>query len=280
MNGSLSEAAKRGSHRFWVKTADQLVRAGARWDPDWRYTSGVSLLHRMLSAFPPPREDAAVFLYLVKSALEAGVNPNLLDRRGRSAIFALLEQMSRVPARQFYLTEKLLSLLLQHADKRATSSNSGSGKENTLRKGPKGLLPSNAGLNRACLWDKSGCSALDLPELVPDSCLCVARAYLEAECGAGSTGSGSHSGSGGGGAALVSVSSGKGGLYGRQYLQANPQSPLMATSGMESSTAQRAGAAIGLRARPHMSTGMEASAANSSYAMRQQRVARTRAMDL
>jgi hypothetical protein len=64
----------------WVRTAEQLVKAGARWDPSWRSSRGASQLHLLLSGFPPSKEDMAAYKFLLTSALSGGLSPRYINK--------------------------------------------------------------------------------------------------------------------------------------------------------------------------------------------------------
>jgi hypothetical protein len=104
---------KSSSRKTWLKAAELLVKSGAYWEASWRSPHGCTQLHLLLAAFPPTREDSAVYRALLKSCLDAGVNPAQEDQKGRNALFVLCEQMAATPADQAPDAPRLIHILIE-----------------------------------------------------------------------------------------------------------------------------------------------------------------------
>ena len=107
------DKGRSGGRRVWVRAAETLVRAGARWDPALRIgAKHHSQLYLLVSGFPPAKEDSAAYRYIIESALAARCDPLLEDEKGRNMIFFLCEQMAFVPAETCPESRKILSAML------------------------------------------------------------------------------------------------------------------------------------------------------------------------
>ena len=123
----------------------------------------MSQLLLLLSLFPPHRDDCAAYKQLLQSALEHGAlthpssshpSPNL-----NTAVFLLLDRMSVTPAAACPDSARILRLLLQGGEMAGAGSGSS-------------LLSA----------DRSGRTVLDVPELVPQSCLAAVKPLLKDFC--------------------------------------------------------------------------------------------------
>ena len=122
----------------------------------------------MVSAFPPHREDVAVYKQVIQASLE---HSSLVeDSSGRSAAFVLVERMASTPL--IACSEQECALLLHmmlrwlRRDEKA---------------GPEGSVGNKSRLSA----DRSGRTVLDIEELVPHSCLSTIRPLLVEYCNTG-----------------------------------------------------------------------------------------------
>ena len=77
------------------------VTIGAKWDVDWMHKQqkGQTQLYLLLSSFAPSVQQADIdaYCFVLASALNAGQNPALEDRKGRNALFILCDRMAQIP---------------------------------------------------------------------------------------------------------------------------------------------------------------------------------------
>ena len=68
---------------------------GAQWDVEWRH-KGQTQLHLLISSFSPSpiQKYMDAFCFTLSSALSAGHNQALQDRKGRNALFIMCERLS------------------------------------------------------------------------------------------------------------------------------------------------------------------------------------------
>lgn len=120
------DRAGRSTGRYvWVRAANTLIRAGARWNPHFRAAMALpslpltgptptarrayetpsltpvdklSQLHLLFAAFPPSPADSGAYSALIRSAFDAGLSPSLVDGTKRSALLLLCERMATIPA--------------------------------------------------------------------------------------------------------------------------------------------------------------------------------------
>lgn len=148
------ERSRSAGRRVWIKAAEALVHAGARWDSAWRTTKGCTLLHLFLAAFPPAREDSSVYRSLLKDSLDAhrgALNSSAEDDRGRNALFMLCEQMSCTTAESCPDASRILHMVLD------SSPVAGQGVGGS---------------------DRTGRTVFDIQEKVANSCLVACRHIL------------------------------------------------------------------------------------------------------
>lgn len=70
-------------------------------------------MHLFLSAFPPPRDESGIYRKLLKSALDAGLDPAAAEsERRRTGLFLLCEQMTTVSSEQCPDSTRLMHMLL------------------------------------------------------------------------------------------------------------------------------------------------------------------------
>lgn len=103
--------------KSWVKAASVLVKAGAKWDASVHTAKGQTQLYLILKSFPPPREDMHSYRSLLASCLSSlaqspGASPLEEDDQGRSALFVLCEQMSRVSQDAYPEAGSILKMVL------------------------------------------------------------------------------------------------------------------------------------------------------------------------
>lgn len=154
-------------HRLCVNL---ILSSGCTWDPLWRSSTGSSQLHLLVSAFPPHREDGAVYKQVLQAALE---HSSLVeeDCSGRSAVFLLVERMATTPL--VACSEQESSLIL-HMMMRL------------LRRDDKAAAEGSAGQRARLSADRSGRTVLDVEEVVPHSCLSAVRPLLVEYCSSSS----------------------------------------------------------------------------------------------
>ena len=77
------------------------VTTGAKWDVDWTHKQqkGQTQLYLLLSSFASSAQqaDTDAYCFVLASALNAGQNPALEDRKGRNALFVLCDRMAQIP---------------------------------------------------------------------------------------------------------------------------------------------------------------------------------------
>jgi len=176
-NAGAHEGRRSSGRRVWVRAAEALVLADPDnvWDPNWRSTQGRTQMHLLLSAFPPAKQDAAAYRFLLASAQDANLSPVAEDAKGRIPLFCLCEQMAAVPASECAEAARILKM----------------------------VLGGGGGLVGVGGSDRSGKTVFDIQEQVPRSCLSEMRYMLvDATMGHGSsksTSAGINSSRGGGG---------------------------------------------------------------------------------
>jgi hypothetical protein len=64
---------------------------------------GQTQLYLLLSSFvsSPQQADIDAYCFVLASALNAGQNPALEDRKGRNALFVLCDRMAQIPLGEF-----------------------------------------------------------------------------------------------------------------------------------------------------------------------------------
>jgi hypothetical protein len=155
-SGGGQNQPKSSSRKTWLKAAELLVKSGAYWEANWRSPHGCTQLHLLLAAFPPSREDSAIYRALLKSALDAGVNPAHEDQKGRNALFVLSEQMAVTPSDQVPDAPRLIHILIEASSVM------------TPQQQQYGIGGS----------DRTGRTIFDIHETVPHSCLHACKSLL------------------------------------------------------------------------------------------------------
>jgi hypothetical protein len=99
--------------KIWVKAAETLLKAGAKWDPLWRGHHKSNQLYLILHAFPPAKEDIRSYRSLVHSAInDGGFNPCIEDEKGRNCFFVVCERMATVSTEQYPDPSSLVQILI------------------------------------------------------------------------------------------------------------------------------------------------------------------------
>ncbi len=99
--------------KIWVKAAEALLKAGAKWDPLWRGHHKSNQLYLILHAFPPAKEDIRSYRSLVFSAInEGGFNPCIEDEKGRNCFFVVCERMATVSTEQYPDPSSIIQILI------------------------------------------------------------------------------------------------------------------------------------------------------------------------
>lgn len=156
------ESAKAKVHetavKVWVRAAQLLVSRGAHWSESPVCEKGETQLFLLLSSFPPLREDASAYQFLVRSAIQAGIPLSREDDAGRSGLFVFCERMAAVRRSDFPDVAQLLRILLDAC--------------------PGGGIGAS---------DRTGRTVFDLESSVPNSCLSAVRGMLISAAKASST---------------------------------------------------------------------------------------------
>ena len=99
--------------KVWVKAAEALLKAGAKWDPLWRGHHKSNQLYLILHAFPPAKEDIRSYRSLVLSAIsDGGFNPCIEDEKGRNCFFVACERMATVSTEQYPDPSSIIQILI------------------------------------------------------------------------------------------------------------------------------------------------------------------------
>jgi hypothetical protein len=149
------KAAANGVRRAWTQLANALVRAGAKFDAKWVHKqTGNSMLHLLLQAFPPPRDQAMAYRSLVLLALKAGFSPLAPENEaGQSPLHVFCSRLAYVTPDSYSDAGNILHALLQACD-------------------------SDASRDILIRPDRSGASILDIPESTLGSWLSLSRPLL------------------------------------------------------------------------------------------------------
>jgi hypothetical protein len=110
----------------------------------------------LLAAFPPPKEDSAVYRKLLRSALDSGLAAGAEDDRGRNTLFVLCEQMASVGSDVCGDAPRLVHMLL--------SGGAGAGAGSAQQVATLARKVSNSA-------DRTGRTVFDIAERVENSCL-------------------------------------------------------------------------------------------------------------
>jgi hypothetical protein len=164
--------------------------AGAHWDTNWQTNKGCTQLHLFLAAFPPSKEDSAVYRKLLRSALDSGMAAGAEEDRGRNTLFVLCEQMASVGSDVCGDAPRLVHMLL--------SGGAGAGAGSAQQVATLARKVSNSA-------DRTGRTVFDIVERVENSCLsaCLpvlrdaSQGVLQPSGGEGYGGGSSSSGGGG-----------------------------------------------------------------------------------
>ena len=91
----LSNSTSTSTSIFTLTLTLTLPSTGAQWDVEWRH-KGQTQLHLLISSFSPSpiQKYMDAFCFTLSSALSAGHNPALQDRKGRNALFIMCERLS------------------------------------------------------------------------------------------------------------------------------------------------------------------------------------------
>jgi hypothetical protein len=148
-------AVANGVRRTWTQLASALVRAGAKFDVDWaQKQTNNSMLHLLLQAFPPPRDQAMAYRSLVLFALKSGCSPLAPENEaGHSPLHLFCYRLACVTPDSYSDAGNVLHALLQACD----------------------TEPSRDIIIRP---DRCGVSILDIPESTHGSWLSLSRPLL------------------------------------------------------------------------------------------------------
>lgn len=118
------------------------------------------MMHLLLSAYPPPRNQMHEYMKLVSSAIASGLTLVAEDENGNTPIFILCERFSMITIDMYPDAVPLMKSLVQVARLMAEKSSD------------------TAAPNTFELANHQGKTIFDLPDYVPLSCLSVCKPYL------------------------------------------------------------------------------------------------------
>ena len=159
------------ARKVWIKVASQLIEAGAVWDLSWRNHHGSTLMHLLLSTFPPPRKQMDEYIILVNSATKAGLNLFTDDDFGRTPIFILCERFSMISVDNYPDAIGFMKSLIQIA----RNHNRNNGNMTVYSSNDKQQNKDNS---FELFSNHQGKTIFDLPDYVNSSCLSVCKTFL------------------------------------------------------------------------------------------------------
>jgi hypothetical protein len=136
-----STGSRSRGKKLWMRSLEQLLRGGAKWEPSLASSTGQSQLSLLYAFFPPYPSDVDAYIRVIGDAIDAGFDLNKEDSSGRSALFTLCVRMAETPLLECIDCMKIIKVVIS--------------------------LYGNRGFGKA---DKKGMSILDIRDKVEKSC--------------------------------------------------------------------------------------------------------------